>query len=63
LLLITVTKLFECGSTLVAARDILDELGRVVLNRNSDNLFAETEQVTTAHVVPGIEAPLRATGG
>jgi hypothetical protein len=64
--LITVTKLFECGSALVAARsarDILDEIGQVVLNRNSDNLFAETEQVTvcTPHGVPGIEAPLSAT--
>jgi len=58
-----VTKRFECGSTLVAARDILDEIGRVVLNRNSVNRFAETDKVTTAHVVPGIEAPLSATGG
>jgi hypothetical protein len=38
-----VTKRFECGSTLVAARDILDEIGRVVLNRNSVNLCAETD--------------------
>ena len=32
-------------------------VGRVVLNRNPDNFFAETEQVAfcTAHVVPGID--------
>ena len=32
-------------------------LGRLVLNRNPDNFFAETEQVAfcTAHVVPGID--------
>ncbi len=32
-------------------------LGRIVLNRNPDNFFAETEQVAfcTAHVVPGID--------
>jgi catalase len=32
-------------------------LGRMVLNRNPDNFFAETEQVAfcTAHVVPGID--------
>ncbi|MDR7150665.1 catalase [Hydrogenophaga palleronii] len=32
-------------------------VGRMVLNRNPDNFFAETEQVAfcTAHVVPGIE--------
>ncbi|HEY2807403.1 MAG TPA: catalase [Steroidobacteraceae bacterium] len=32
-------------------------LGRLVLNRNPDNFFAETEQVAfcTAHIVPGID--------
>jgi catalase len=32
-------------------------IGRIVLNRNPDNFFAETEQVAfcTAHVVPGID--------
>ena len=32
-------------------------VGRMVLNRNPDNFFAETEQVAfcTAHVVPGID--------
>ena len=32
-------------------------VGRIVLNRNPDNFFAETEQVAfcTAHVVPGID--------
>ena len=32
-------------------------LGGLVLNRNPDNFFAETEQVAfcTAHVVPGID--------
>jgi catalase len=32
-------------------------LGRMVLNRNPDNFFAETEQVAfcTAHVIPGID--------
>jgi catalase len=32
-------------------------LGRMVLNRNPDNFFAETEQVAfcTAHIVPGID--------
>ena len=32
-------------------------VGRLVLNRNPDNFFAETEQVAfcTAHVVPGID--------
>ena len=32
-------------------------IGRMVLNRNPDNFFAETEQVAfcTAHVVPGID--------
>ena len=32
-------------------------LGRLVLNRNPDNFFAETEQVAfcTAHVIPGID--------
>jgi catalase len=35
----------------------LQPLGRMVLNRNPDNFFAETEQVAfcTAHVVPGID--------
>lgn len=35
----------------------LQPLGRLVLNRNPDNFFAETEQVAfcTAHVVPGID--------
>ena len=32
-------------------------IGRIVLNRNPDNFFAETEQVAfcTAHVIPGID--------
>ncbi len=32
-------------------------VGRLVLNRNPDNFFAETEQVAfcTAHVIPGID--------
>ena len=32
-------------------------LGQLVLNRNPDNFFAETEQVAfcTAHVIPGID--------
>ncbi|MDB6099332.1 MAG: catalase [Gammaproteobacteria bacterium] len=32
-------------------------IGRMVLNRNPDNFFAETEQVAfcTAHVIPGID--------
>ena len=32
-------------------------VGRMVLNRNPDNFFAETEQVAfcTAHIVPGID--------
>jgi catalase len=35
----------------------VEPLGRMVLNRNPDNFFAETEQVAfcTAHVVPGID--------
>ena len=35
----------------------LRPIGRLVLNRNPDNFFAETEQVAfcTAHVVPGID--------
>ncbi|MET0386067.1 MAG: catalase [Polyangiales bacterium] len=35
----------------------LEPIGRLVLNRNPDNFFAETEQVAfcTAHVVPGID--------
>ena len=35
----------------------LTPIGRMVLNRNPDNFFAETEQVAfcTAHVVPGID--------
>jgi catalase len=35
----------------------LKAVGRMVLNRNPDNFFAETEQVAfcTAHVVPGID--------
>ena len=35
----------------------VQKLGRLVLNRNPDNFFAETEQVAfcTAHVVPGID--------
>jgi len=35
----------------------LTPVGRLVLNRNPDNFFAETEQVAfcTAHVVPGID--------
>jgi catalase len=35
----------------------LKPIGRMVLNRNPDNFFAETEQVAfcTAHVVPGID--------
>jgi catalase len=35
----------------------LTPIGRMVLNRNPDNFFAETEQVAfcTAHVVPGLD--------
>ncbi|MCR6627637.1 MAG: catalase [Pseudoxanthomonas sp.] len=35
----------------------IQPLGRMVLNRNPDNFFAETEQVAfcTAHVIPGID--------
>ncbi len=35
----------------------IEPLGRMVLDRNPDNFFAETEQVAfcTAHVVPGID--------
>ena len=35
----------------------LRRVGRMVLNRNPDNFFAETEQVAfcTAHVIPGID--------
>ena len=35
----------------------LKPIGRLVLNRNPDNFFAETEQVAfcTAHIVPGID--------
>ncbi|MDP9043887.1 MAG: catalase [Pseudomonadota bacterium] len=35
----------------------LTPVGRMVLNRNPDNFFAETEQVAfcTAHVIPGID--------
>lgn len=35
----------------------VEPVGRLVLNRNPDNFFAETEQVAfcTAHVVPGID--------
>ena len=35
----------------------LRPLGRMVLNRNPDNFFAETEQVAycTAHIIPGID--------
>lgn len=35
----------------------LQPIGKMVLNRNPDNFFAETEQVAfcTAHVVPGID--------
>ena len=35
----------------------LQPLGKLVLNRNPDNFFAETEQVAfcTAHIVPGID--------
>jgi catalase len=35
----------------------LKPIGRMVLNRNPDNFFAETEQVAfcTAHIVPGID--------
>ncbi|WP_028602470.1 catalase [Ottowia thiooxydans] len=35
----------------------LRKVGRMVLNRNPDNFFAETEQVAfcTAHVVPGLD--------
>ena len=35
----------------------LQRVGRMVLNRNPDNFFAETEQVAfcTAHVIPGID--------
>jgi hypothetical protein len=39
-------------------------VGRLVLNRNPDNFFAETEQVAfcAAHVVPNLCRPLRNTG-
>ena len=35
----------------------LTPIGRMVLNRNPDNFFAETEQVAfcTAHIIPGID--------
>jgi catalase len=35
----------------------VDPIGRLVLNRNPDNFFAETEQVAfcTAHIVPGLD--------
>ena len=35
----------------------LKPIGRMVLNRNPDNFFAETEQVAfhPGHVVPGID--------
>ncbi len=35
----------------------LKPIGRMVLNRNPDNVFAETEQVAfcTAHIVPGLD--------
>ena len=35
----------------------IQPIGRMVLNRNPDNFFAETEQVAfcTAHVIPGID--------
>ena len=35
----------------------LTPVGRMVLNRNPDNFFAETEQVAfcTAHIIPGID--------
>ncbi|MDR0182163.1 catalase [Lysobacter arvi] len=35
----------------------VEPVGRLVLNRNPDNFFAETEQVAfcTAHVIPGID--------
>jgi catalase len=35
----------------------LQPIGRMVLNRNPDNFFAETEQVAfcTAHIVPGLD--------
>ena len=35
----------------------LTPIGRMVLNRNPDNFFAETEQVAfcTAHIVPGVD--------
>ncbi|HEY1150085.1 MAG TPA: catalase [Pseudoduganella sp.] len=35
----------------------LQPVGRLVLNRNPDNFFAETEQVAfcTAHIIPGID--------
>ena len=35
----------------------LQPIGRLVLNRNPDNFFAETEQVAfcTAHIVPGLD--------
>lgn len=35
----------------------LEPLGRLVLDRNPDNFFAETEQVAfcTAHIIPGID--------
>ena len=40
-------------------------VGRMVLNRNPDNFFAETEQVAfcTAHIVPGIDFTQRSAAG
>ena len=40
-------------------------VGKLVLNRNPDNFFAETEQVAfcTAHVVPGIDFIERSAAG
>ena len=40
-------------------------VGKLVLNRNPDNFFAETEQVAfcTAHIVPGIDFTQRSVAG
>src|SRR4030095_399238 len=54
----------ECTFDVLDATKIVPEelvpvtpVGKLVLNRNPDNFFAETEQVAvcTAHVVPGID--------
>jgi catalase len=43
--------------TKIIPEDIVVKVGRMTLNRNPDNFFAETEQVAfhTGHIVPGID--------